>query len=116
MVLPGWQPARPIARNERGGPRERRRLPTCARDVQSGERSASECSTLQALVALAVVAAALLDPGQPAIAVARLVGVVLVEAGVHARLAGRLGRIFRGDGAREHRIADIAGRGGGGRL
>src|SRR5262249_59323090 len=46
--------------------------------------------TLQPLVALAVIAAAFLDPVEPAIGVVGLVGVVLVETGVHARLAGGL--------------------------
>src|SRR5262245_42668296 len=45
---------------------------------------------LQAAVALAVVAAALLRPFQAAVGVAGLVLPVLVEAGQHARLAGRL--------------------------
>src|SRR5262249_6140029 len=34
-------------------------------------------------------------PSQPAVAVGRLVGVVLIEAGVHPRLSRRLFRIFR---------------------
>src|SRR4029077_13480117 len=42
---------------------------------------------LQALVAFAVIAAALLDPLQPAIAVADLVGLVVIEAGFHAGFA-----------------------------
>jgi len=38
-------------------------------------------------VAFAVVAAALLDPGESGAGVGRLVGVVLIQAGVHPRLA-----------------------------
>ena len=58
------------------------------------------------LVALAVVAAALLDPFQAAIAVAGLVGFVLIEAGQHAGLAGGILGIFGIDRAWEHGIAD----------
>ena len=47
------------------------------------------CSALKPLVALAVVSAAFLDPLQPAIAIAGLVRVVLIEARLHASLAGR---------------------------
>src|SRR6266568_639843 len=54
------------------------------------------------LVALAVIAAALLDPLQAAVAVIRLVGVVLVEAGMHPLLAGGFARVLRVDGIREH--------------
>src|ERR1700748_2998262 len=60
---------------------------------------------LQALVAFGVVAAALLDPLHAAIAVAGLVGIVLIDAGVHARLAGALLGIFRVDRVREDRAA-----------
>src|SRR5580698_4871276 len=49
---------------------------------------------LEALVALAVIAAALLDPLQTAVAVAGLVGPVLVEAGFHAALARGVFCIF----------------------
>src|SRR3954463_5835246 len=42
---------------------------------------------LQLLGALAVIAAALLDPFQAAIGVTGLVGVVLIDAGVHPALA-----------------------------
>src|SRR3981081_4452582 len=58
---------------------------------------------LQLLGALAVIAAALLDPLQAAIAVAGLVGVVLVDAGVHPRLAFAFLGIFRIDRGREDR-------------
>ena len=40
--------------------------------------------------AFAIVAATLLNPPQPAIAVVRFVGVVLVEAGVHSGFARAL--------------------------
>src|SRR6185437_16656120 len=60
---------------------------------------------LQVLVALGVVAAALLDPLHAAIAVGRLVGVVLVDAGVHASLAGGLLGVFRIDRIGEYRVA-----------
>src|SRR6516165_11362389 len=62
--------------------------------------------TLQPLVTLRVIAAALLNPLQAAVGVGRLVGVVLVDAGVHARLAGRLLGVFRIDCVREDRISD----------
>src|SRR5262249_40102504 len=68
---------------------------------------ARRSGALQPLVAFAVIAAALLDPLQPAIAVGCLVGIVLVEAGVHAGLARRLLGIFGTDRAR---IDGIAGR------
>ena len=60
---------------------------------------------LQLLGAFAAVAAALLDPLQAASGVGGLVGVVLVDAGVHPRLAGGLLGIFRIDGGRKHRGA-----------
>ena len=60
---------------------------------------------LQLLGAFAVVAAALLDPLQAAIGVAGLVGIVLVHARVHARLAGGLLGIFGIDGVRIDRGA-----------
>ena len=47
-------------------------------------------SSLELLGALAVIAAALLDPFQAAIGVVGLVRPVLVEAGLSARLAGRI--------------------------
>src|SRR5207245_4523340 len=68
-------------------------------------RGADARSTLQPLVALAVVAAALLDPLQAAVAVVGLVGIVLIEAGVQPRLAGTLTRIFGRDRRRERRTA-----------
>src|SRR5580693_2324434 len=52
----------------------------CVRFVTSG-------GALEAFVAFAVIAAALLDPLQSAIAIGGLVGPVLVEAGFHAALA-----------------------------
>src|SRR6266704_7101664 len=59
----------------------------------------------QALVALAVIAAALLDPFQAAIGIAGLVGIVLVDTGVHAALAGGFLGIFRVHRRRIHRRA-----------
>ena len=56
---------------------------------------AGSSRALQLLGAFAVIAAALLDPLQAAIAVGGLVGVVLIDAGVHARLAGAFLGIFR---------------------
>src|SRR5258705_9995016 len=77
-----------------------------------------QASALQLLGALAVIAAALLDPLQAAIGVGSLVGVVLIDAGVHPRLAGAFLGIFRIDGGREHRRAGWRGwrRGGSGFL
>src|SRR4029079_10125250 len=49
----------------------------------------------QLLRAFAVIAAALLDPLQPAMGIGSLVGVVLIDTGVHAGLAGGLLGIFR---------------------
>src|SRR5262245_60626604 len=54
-------------------------------------------SAFELLVALAVIAAALLDPSQTAVGVARLVGIVLIQARVQPRLARRLARVFRRD-------------------
>src|SRR6185312_10764385 len=47
-------------------------------------------SALELLVALAVIAASLLDPFQAAVAIAGLIGVVLIETGVHPSLPGAL--------------------------
>jgi hypothetical protein len=52
-------------------------------------------SALKALIALAVVAAALHNPLQAAICVRGLVGIVLIEARIHARPSGLLARILR---------------------
>jgi hypothetical protein len=52
-------------------------------------------STLKVSVALTVIAAALFDPNEPAVGIARLVSIVLIEAGVHARFARGLARVFR---------------------
>src|SRR6202011_970509 len=65
--------------------------------------SVKPCSALELLVAFAVIAAALFDPFQAAIGVGGLVGVVLIDAGVHPRLAGRFLGVFRIDRGREHR-------------
>ena len=65
---------------------------------------------LQALIAFAVVAATFLDPLQTAIGVSDLVGIVLIEAGVHPSLTFTLFGIFRRDGGGKQGIAD-GGRG-----
>src|ERR1700674_5529478 len=65
-------------------------------------RLAERRLALQLLVALAVIAAALLDPLHAAIAVGGLVGVVLIDTGMHPGLAGGLLGIFRIDGGWEH--------------
>ncbi len=49
---------------------------------------------LEFLVANGVVASALLDPLHASIAVGRLVGDVLIDTGVHARLTGVLRSVF----------------------
>src|SRR5262249_4796194 len=74
-------------------------------------------SAFQLLVALAVVAAAFLDPFQTAVGIGCLVGVVLSEAGVPGGLPRRFARIFRGDGRGKHGISGRLGRccGGGSR-
>src|SRR6187551_951007 len=58
----------------------------------------------QVLVALAVIAAAFLDPFKAAVAVRCFVGIVLIEASVHARLACGFLRIFRRDGVGENNV------------
>src|SRR5258708_30663914 len=67
---------------------------------------------LQLLGALAVIAAALLDPFQAAIGVTGLVGIVLVDAGVHPGLASGFLGIFWINGSGEY---SRPGRCGGGR-
>src|ERR1700720_4075802 len=69
-------------------------------------------SALQPLVALAVVAAALLNPVETAIAVAGLVLVVLIEARMHPRLAAGLGGILGRHGGWKYRLTG-SGRSGG---
>src|SRR5438270_2585165 len=59
---------------------------------------------LQHLGALAVIAAALLQPFQPAIGVADFIGLVLIEAGFSPRPSRLLLGIFGIDSAREDRI------------
>src|SRR6516225_6258944 len=66
-------------------------------------------SAFQLLVALAVIAAAFLDPFEAAVGIGGLVGVVLIEASVHAGLSRRLARMFRGDGRWEHGISGCLG-------
>ena len=56
--------------------------------IRPGPAAAGLRRSLQVLGALGPVAAALLDPFQAAIGVGRLVGIVLVDAGVQASLAG----------------------------
>src|SRR5262245_48214199 len=81
------------------------------------DRPTGVTSAFQLLIALAVVAAAFLDPFQTAVGIARLVGVVLIEARVHPGLPRRFARIFRGDGRGKHGISGRLGRccGGGSR-
>src|SRR6266704_625135 len=69
--------------------------------ISSG-RTARKALALQLLGAFTVIAAALLDPLQAAIGVGGLVGVVLVDAGVHPRLAGAFLGIFRINGGGIH--------------
>src|ERR1700682_286160 len=69
---------------------------------KSGRAGPVKGSALQLLVALAVIAAALLDPFQPAIGVGSLVGIVLIDASMHAALAGGFLGIFRIHGSGEH--------------
>jgi len=52
-------------------------------------------SALKVPVALAVIAAAFFDPDEPAVGIIRLVGIVLIKAGVHARLTCGLAGVFR---------------------
>jgi hypothetical protein len=52
-------------------------------------------SALKVPVALAVIAAAFFDPDEPAVGITRLVGIVLIKAGVHARFARGLAGVFR---------------------
>src|SRR5437764_12423152 len=76
--------------------------------MQTGPAAASiprSGGPFQALGAFAVVAAALLDPFQAAIAVAGLVGIVLVDASMHPGPAGALLGVFRIDRRREYGIA-----------
>src|ERR1700737_957164 len=69
---------------------------------------------LQVFGALAVIAAALLDPLQAAIGVTGLVGIVLVDAGVHPGLASGFLGIFWINGSGEYsRPGRCGGRSGG---
>src|SRR5690606_36893761 len=67
-------------------------------------------SALQLGIAKAVETAALLDPLQATQRIGILVGVVLLEAGVHAGLAGGLVGIFLGDRRREFHASWRLGR------
>src|SRR6266404_6299232 len=73
-----------------------------------------EALAFQFLGALTVIAAALLDPLQAAIGIGGLVGVVLIDAGVHPRLASAFLGIFRIDGGGEYRGSGGCGRRRGG--
>ena len=57
-------------------------------------------------VALAVVSAALHDPLQAAIAVGGLVGIVLIQAGVHTRLSGAFAGVLLRDRVWKHSVAE----------
>src|SRR5262245_7824969 len=74
-------------------------------------------SAFELFVTLAVIAAALLDPSQTAVGVARLIGIVLIQARVQPPLASGLARVFRRDRSRKHRtsgcLRGCCGRGGG---
>src|SRR5262245_18557330 len=59
--------------------------------------AARAISAFEPLVTFAVVAASLFYPSQASVAVGRLVGPILVEAGMHAGLARRFVGIFRRD-------------------
>jgi hypothetical protein len=67
-----------------GAPRKRRPRHNEAERIEARR---SEVLALQALVAFAVIAAALLDPLEPAVAIVGLVLFVLIEAGFHTSLA-----------------------------
>src|SRR5215475_282827 len=69
--------------------------PDTGTSLASYVEGCSAVSAFEPLVAFAVIAAALFDPLHPTIAIVGLVRVVLIEAGLHAGLAGRLFRIFR---------------------
>src|SRR6516165_7009492 len=61
-------------------------------------------SPFQLFVTFTVIATALLDPFQAAIRIGGFIGVVLVEAGVHASFAGGFVRVLRRHGGREDRV------------
>src|SRR3569833_4068423 len=73
--------------------------PSIRRDDNHIPRSSREpgLAALQARIALTVVTAALLNPLQPAVGIGALVGIVLVDTGMHAALAGSFGDIFWSD-------------------
>ena len=70
-------------------------------------RTVIKALALQLLGALTVIAAALLDPLQAAVGVGGLVGVVLIDAGVHPPFASAFLGIFRIDGGRELRLTSV---------
>ena len=57
----------------------------------------ANCLALQALIAFRIITAAFLDPLHAAVGIVGFVGVILIEAGVHAALAGAFTGIFRID-------------------
>src|SRR5215475_2052575 len=66
-------------------------------------RATNAISALEPLVTLAVVAASLCYPAQARVAVGRLIGPILVEAGMHAGFARRFVGVFRRDRLWERR-------------
>jgi hypothetical protein len=56
--------------------------------------SAIDRRSFEPLVAGTVIAPALFDPFHAPIAVGRLVGIVLIDTGVHARLTGRFRSVY----------------------
>src|ERR1700760_4170187 len=94
-----WRPVLPRDHAQTSVPRARQQckhghnndvMPVSIKSGPSGWLRA-----LQLLVAFAVIAAALHDPFHAAIAVGFLVGLVLVNAGMHAGLAGGFTGVFR---------------------
>ena len=105
---PAVSRTRPAQARATGGEVGRNIAPRIVGAAEASGRARVGCClgrALQLLGAFAVIAAALLDPLQAAIAVGGLVGVVLIHAGVHAGLAGGLLGIFRIDGVRIDRGA-----------
>src|SRR6516164_1161336 len=84
-------------------------------DSRPGAAASIRTSTFQLFVTLAVIATALLDPFQSAIRIGGFIGIVLVEAGVHAGFAGGFVRVLRRHGRWEDRVPRSSrrrGRGG----
>src|SRR5262245_24285707 len=79
--------------------------------------ASTRTSTFQLFVTLAVIATALLDPFQAAIRIGGFIGIVVIEAGVHASFAGGFVRVLRRHGRWEDRVPRSSrrrGRRGGG--